>query len=196
MTYEELKEVFAKLTFILRGYTLEDYENRVSEAQTLIREAYAKDSQPFQGITDKVSYYWVNYADSDVNKIMNTNNRGYDSETEKFTFERKQTRQLNAHWIFYGDSAQDLGFAFRQQLFSLKAKDFLDIYGIKLVLGVPEAVLLFEEINNQNWGRVELTVDYYITSDYDEEVYAIKSAAVNLMTDEQTFEIEVNESED
>ena len=195
MSYEELKEIFIKLTFLLRGYSLEDYNDSNSPVQNLIREAYARDSQPFQKIDDKVSYVWVNYSDSEANKVMNTVEKGFDPESEKFLYERQQTRLINVHWIFYGDSAQDLGFEFRQQLTSFVAKDFLDQYGIKLVLNIPEVVLLFEEIGNQYWGRVELTVEYYLVSKYIESVLSIKSIEASLKTENKSIDVVVESEE-
>ena len=188
LTYNQIKEIFLKLTYILRGYTLADYENAGSEAQNIIRYAYAKSSQPFQVIEDGCSYVWVNYADEQIDKILNYIET-YNPIKDKFDCSSFQLRQLDVHWIFYGDSAQDDAFGFRLKLYSDAAKSFLDQYDIKLKIDIPECVLLYEEANNQWWPRVEITVGYYITTYFDEEKDSYNAARIYLETEKNEYEI-------
>ena len=189
ISYKDLKEIFLKLTYILRGYSLTtDYEDVSSPAQSLIRYAYARSSQPFQEIEDGCSYVWVNYSDDQVDKAMNYVET-YNELTEKFDSSISQLRQLTVHWIFYGDSAQDDAFEFRLRLYSDEAKAFLDQYDIKLKVDIPECVLLFEEVNNQWWPRVEISVDYYITTYFSDEKEAYTSVNVYLDTEKKEYEI-------
>lgn len=196
IAYNSLKEIFLKLTYILRGYDLVEYTNRNSEAQNLIRYAYETNSQPFQQLTDGCSYVWVNYKEDEVNSIVDIDGT-YIEEQDNFNFVYSQLRVLSVHWIFYGESAQDNAYMFRQRLYSNKAKEFLSQYNIALILDVPEVVLLYEQVNNQWWPRVEVEVDYYITTEFDEDVDRLVAAEVYLETEKKEYPILVNdESED
>ena len=194
LTYKELMTVFLKLTYILRGYTLFDYSDINSPAQSLIREAYKRSSQPFQRIEDGCSYVWLNFTDAEVDKTVNYVEE-FNQELGLFITDSSQLRQLTAHWIFYGDTAQDNAFNFRLKLYSDEAKDFLDQYNIKLNPDIPEAVLLYEESNNQWWPRVELSVNYYITTYFEENKEAYNAINVYLK-EENRDEIKIISEED
>lgn len=178
ITYSELQEIFLKATYLLRDYTLEDFENPSSKAQRLIRLAYQKDSQPFQKISEAVTYVWVNYSDSPTNKITNTSELDYGQYS--ILDKKSQLRTIDVHWISYGDSAHDLMFNLRQKLLSYKLKNFLDEYNIKLIPTIPEIVLIYEEINGRNWPRVEYTVSYYLTTEFDEEIDTFGTINLNV----------------
>lgn len=193
--YDDLKEIFLKLTYILRGYGLIEYTNQNSEAQNLIRYAYARDSQPFQGLADGCSYVWVNYKEDENSSIVDSAGV-YNEIKDKFDFNYSQLRTLSVHWIFYGDSAQDNAYMFRQKLYSNAAKDFLAQYNISLILNIPECVLLFEAVNNQWWPRVEIEVDYYIVTEFDEDVDRLIGAEIYLDTEKKEYVILKDESED
>ncbi len=176
--FTQLQDIFISLTSILRN---------VSADTGLIRLAYQRNSAPFQDIEDGVCYVWINYADNETNKQINeeyietTNN-------ESLIIRRSQLRQLEVHWSFYGnEDVQDIAYEFRNRLFSYQAKHFLDNYDIKLILDVPEAVLLYEEINNQWWARVELIVNYYIETSLDEEIPTYNALNVHLRAEKETL---------
>ena len=194
LKYSELKEIFLKLTYILRGYSLLDYTNPDSEAQNLIRYAYSKNNQPFQEFEDGCSYVWINYAEAEVDKTVNYVEE-YDQELGMFICDSSQLRQINVHWIFYGETAQDNAFEFRLKVYSDEAKEYLDLYGIKLIPDVPECVLLYEESNNQWWPRVEMSIGYYITTYFEEQKDPYTSVNVYLnKEDSEQIEI-INEDE-
>lgn len=164
--YKELQNIFVELTALLRNIDLNN-----EEQSSLIRLAYQKTSTPFQNIYDGVCYLWVNYAESDNNNQINEEYIEKDSTKDEIILKRSQTRQIDVHWIFYGDeNVQDLAYAFRNSIFSYKAKHFLDKYDIKLIPDVPEVVFLFEDINNMWWGRTELIVSYYLEYALDESL--------------------------
>lgn len=192
--YDTLKDIFLKLTYILRGYGLIEYTNPNSEAQNLIRYAYSRDSQPFQKLEDGCSYVWVNYKQDENSSIVDSASV-YNETTDKFDVNYSQLRVLSVHWIFYGDSAQDNAYIFRQKLYSNAAKDFLAPYKISLILDIPECVLLFEAVNNQWWPRVEIEVNYYIVTEFDEDVDRLIGAEIYLDTENKEYVI-LKESED
>ena len=182
--YKQLQDIFIELTYILRGL---DYEQGDSD---LVRLAYQLNSEPFQEVTDGVSYLWINYADNDTNKQINE--EILETTEDAITYRRSQLRQIDVHWVFYGDeNVQDIAYEFRNMLFSYRAKYFLDQYDIKLILDVPEAVLLYEEVNNQWWARVELIVSYYLESALDEKVNTIRAINVKLVTEKESLNRDV-----
>lgn len=195
LKYEQLQKIFLRLTYMLRGFTDTDYENSDSEAQQLIRYAYRINSQPFQSIKDGISYVWVNYGQDVVSNEIFTE-RVYNSEKDKFEVEQSQIRKLEVHWIFYGKSAQDDAFNARMRIFSKEAKDYLEKFGIKLILDVPEVILLHEEVNNQWWPRVEFTASYYITTFMESEDDRIASMNIYLETEKNEYPILVEEEEE
>lgn len=178
--YKQLQDIFIELTYILRGL---DYEQGDSD---LVRLAYQLNSEPFQEVTDGVSYLWINYADNDTNKQINE--EILETTEDAITYRRSQLRQVDVHWVFYGDeNVQDIAYEFRNMLFSYRAKYFLDRYDIKLILDVPEAVLLYEEVNNQWWARVELIVSYYLESALEEKINTIRAINVKLVTEKESL---------
>lgn len=182
--YKQLQDIFIELTYILRGL---DYEQGDSD---LVRLAYQLNSEPFQEVTDGVSYLWINYADNDTNKQINE--EILETTEDAITYRRSQLRQIDVHWVFYGDeNVQDIAYEFRNMLFSYRAKYFLDQYDIKLILDVPEAVLLYEEVNNQWWARVELIVSYYLESALEEKVNTIRAINVKLVTEKESLNRDV-----
>ena len=182
--YKQLQDIFIELTYILRGL---DYEQGDSD---LVRLAYQLNSEPFQEVTDGVSYLWINYADNDTNKQINE--EILETTEDAITYRRSQLRQIDVHWVFYGDeNVQDIAYEFRNMLFSYRAKYFLDQYDIKLILDVPEAVLLYEEVNNQWWARVELIVSYYLESALEEKVNTIRAINVKLVTEKKSLNRDV-----
>lgn len=191
ITYNSLREIFLKLTYVLRGYDLVDFTNENSEAQKLIRYSYNTDSQPFQKLTDGCSYVWVNYKEDEVNSIVDIDSV-YNEAQDNFTYSYSQLRVLAVHWVFYGESAQDQAYMFRQKLYGNKAKDFLSQYDIALILDIPECVLLYEQVNEQWWPRVEIEVDYYISTGFDEEVDRLVGAEIYLDTEKKEYPISVN----
>ena len=183
--YRELQDIFVKLTSLLRNI---DTEN--GEDADLIRLAYQMNSMPFQEIRDGVSYLWINYADNETNKQINE--EIVETTEDAITYKRSQLRQIDVHWVFYGDeNIQDIAYEFRSMLFSYRAKYFLDQYDIKLILDVPEAVLLYEEVNNQWWARVELIVSYYLESSLEEKIKTIKAMNVKLVTEKESLNRDV-----
>lgn len=183
--YIELQDIFVKLTSLLRNI---DTEN--GEDADLIRLVYQMNSMPFQEIRDGVSYLWINYADNEINKQINEEVK--EAREDSIVYLRSQLRQIDVHWIFYGDeNVQDIAYEFRNMLFSYKAKYFLDKYDIKLILDVPEAVLLYEEVNNQWWARVELIVSYYLESSLEERIDVIRAMNVKLVTEKESLNRDV-----
>lgn len=183
--YTELQDIFVNLTALLRDIDLKN-ENE----SDLVRLAYQLNSAPFQEIRQGVSYVWINYADNDTNKQINEEIR--EVSEDEITIKRSQLRQIDVHWIFYGDeSVQDISYEFRNMLYSYKAKSFLDKYDIKLIVDVPEAVLLYEQLNNQWWARVELIVSYYLESALIEEIPLIDVVNVDLITEKESLNREV-----
>ena len=111
---------------------------------------------------------------------------------DEIIIKRSQLRQIDVHWIFYGDeSVQDISYEFRNMLYSYKAKSFLDKYDIKLIVDVPEAVLLYEQLNNQWWARVELIVSYYLESALIEEIPLIDVVNIDLIAEKESLNREV-----
>ena len=194
LKYKKLQDIFLRLTFLLRGFEAIDLDDTESKAQQLIRYAYAKNSQPFQDIKDGVSYVWVNYAQDPISSLVSSGIE-YKSENDKFLATRTQLRRLEVHWIFYGESAQDDAFEARLKIFSQEAKDFLDHYGIELILDVPEVVLLYEQVNNQWWPRVEFTVPYYITTGFEETIDRLVGMDIYLETEKNEYPILIEEDE-
>lgn len=183
--YTELQDIFVNLTALLRDIDLKN-ENE----SDLVRLAYQLNSAPFQEIRQGVSYVWINYADNDTNKQINEEIR--EVLEDEIIIKRSQLRQIDVHWIFYGDeSVQDISYEFRNMLYSYKAKSFLDKYDIKLIVDVPEAVLLYEQLNNQWWARVELIVSYYLESALIEEIPLIDVVNVDLITEKESLNREV-----
>ena len=183
--YTELQDIFVNLTALLRDIDLKN-ENE----SDLVRLAYQLNSAPFQEIRQGVSYGWINYADNDTNKQINEEIR--EVSEDEITIKRSQLRQIDVHWIFYGDeSVQDISYEFRNMLYSYKAKSFLDKYDIKLIVDVPEAVLLYEQLNNQWWARVELIVSYYLESALIEEIPLIDVVNIDLITEKESLNREV-----
>ena len=183
--YTELQDIFVNLTALLRDIDLKN-ENE----SDLVRLAYQLNSAPFQEIRQGVSYVWINYADNDTNKQINEEIR--EVSEDEITIKRSQLRQIDVHWIFYGDeSVQDISYEFRNMLYSYKAKSFLDKYDIKLIVDVPEAVLLYEQLNNQWWARVELIVSYYLESALIEEIPLIDVINIDLITEKESLNREV-----
>lgn len=183
--YTELQDIFVNLTALLRDIDLKN-ENE----SDLVRLAYQLNSAPFQEIRQGVSYVWINYADNDTNKQVNEEIR--EVSEDEITIKRSQLRQIDVHWIFYGDeSVQDISYEFRNMLYSYKAKSFLDKYDIKLIVDVPEAVLLYEQLNNQWWARVELIVSYYLESALIEEIPLIDVVNIDLITEKESLNREV-----
>jgi len=178
--YQELLDKFVELTFLLRGY---DYNDVNTDAQNLIRLAYRAGSQPFQKITEGVSYIWVNYADTSSNKQVISETRIY-SETE-VVITKKQLRTIDVHWTFYGQEAQDIAYEFRQRLLSYKAKDFLDTSDIKLITLIPEVILLYEEINNIWWPKIDIIVQYYLVTTFDEIIPILNAVNIELDTEKE-----------
>jgi len=193
ISYDSLREIFLKLTYLLRGYSLFDYtsDDENSEPHRLIRYAYNINSQPFQRLTDGCSYVWVNYKEDEVNSIVDADGV-YNEEQDNFTYSFSQLRVLSVHWIFYGENAQDEAYMFRQRLYGNTAKSFLSQYDIALILDIPECVLLYEQVNNQWWPRVEIEVDYYIATTFDEDVDRLVGAEVYLDTEKKEYPILVN----
>lgn len=182
--YKQLQDIFIELTYILRDL---DYNKGDSD---LVRLAYQLNSEPFQEVTDGVSYLWINYADNDTNNQINE--EIVETTEDAITYKRSQLRQIDVHWVFYGDeNIQDIAYEFRSMLFSYRAKYFLDQYDIKLILDVPEAVLLYEEVNNQWWARVELIVSYYLESSLEEKINTIKAMNVKLVTEKESLNRDV-----
>ena len=183
--YTELQDIFVNLTALLRDIDLKN-ENE----SDLVRLAYQLISAPFQEIRQGVSYVWINYADNDTNKQINEEIR--EVLEDEIIIKRSQLRQIDVHWIFYGDeSVQDISYEFRNMLYSYKAKSFLDKYDIKLIVDVPEAVLLYEQLNNQWWARVELIVSYYLESALIEEIPLIDVVNIDLITEKESLNREV-----
>lgn len=183
--YTELQDIFVNLTALLRDIDLKN-ENE----SDLVRLAYQLNSAPFQEIRQGVSYVWINYADNDTNKQINEEIR--EVLEDEIIIKRSQLRQIDVHWIFYGDeSVQDISYEFRNMLYSYKAKSFLDKYDIKLIVDVPEAVLLYEQLNNQWWARVELIVSYYLESALIEEIPLIDVVNIDLITEKESLNREV-----
>ena len=182
--YKQLQDIFIELTYILRDL---DYNKGDSD---LVRLVYQLNSEPFQEVTDGVSYLWINYADNDTNNQINE--EIIETTEDAITYKRSQLRQIDVHWVFYGDeSVQDIAYEFRSMLFSYRAKYFLDQYDIKLILDVPEAVLLYEKVNNQWWARVELIVSYYLESSLEEKIKTIKAMNVKLVTEKESLNRDV-----
>lgn len=183
--YTELQDIFVNLTALLRDIDLKN-ENE----SDLVRLAYQLNSAPFQEIRQGVSYVWINYADNDTNKQINEEIR--EVSEDEIIIKRSQLRQIDVHWIFYGDeSVQDISYEFRNMLYSYKAKSFLDKYDIKLIVDVPEAVLLYEQLNNQWWARVELIVSYYLESALIEEIPLIDVVNIDLIAEKESLNREV-----
>lgn len=187
--YRELQDIFIELTAKLRDLDLEN-----PEESNLVRLAYLKTSAPFQEITDGVSYIWINYSDTDTNKQVLE--EYIDTENDNLILKRSQLRKLDVHWTFYGnEDVQDIAYEFRNKIFSYQAKEILDKYDIKLILDVPEEVLLFEQENNYWWARVELIVSYYLTSSINEKVNTYESANIKFISENEKLNREINVKE-
>lgn len=183
MTYKELQDIFIELTFLMRGY---DYNDLDSDGQRLVKLAYQM--QPFQDLVDNISYVWVNYADSSANNQINERME-LDGESSKLISNKYQLRNLDVHWTFYGELAQDIAYIFRQKVFSNSSKDFLDKYNIKLIPNVPEVVLFYEEVNKIWWPRVDIVVRYYIETKITEELDYIDTVNVGLRLRTESKEV-------
>ena len=186
--YKELQNIFVELTAKLRNLNLDN-----PEESDLVRLSYQLNSAPFQEVVQGVSYIWVNYADNSTNKQINE--EIIETTEEEIKIKRSQLRQVDVHWVFYGDeSVQDIAYEFRNKLFSYEAKSFLDKYDIKLILDVPEAVLLYEQVNNQWWARVELIVSYYLEAALIETIPLVEVVNVKLETEKESLKREITTS--
>ncbi len=181
LTYRQLQDAFVGLVYKLR---------ELNSDSELVRLAYQQNSMPFQEIVNGTSYIWINYADVDTSNQINEE---YITSTEdEIILKRSQMRELEVHFIFYGDEdTQDIAYNFRNKLFSYKAKDYLDKYEIYLIPDIPEAVLFFEELNNQWWSRIEIIANYYINSELDETLERMKAVNVKLVTEKESLNRDV-----
>lgn len=183
--YKELQDIFVEFTAKLRKLDLDN-----PEESDLVRLSYQLNSAPFQEVVQGVSYIWVNYADNSTNKQINE--EIIETTDKEIKIRRSQLRQIDVHWVFYGDeSVQDIAYEFRNKLFSYEAKSFLDKYDIKLILDVPEAVLLYEQVNNQWWARVELIVSYYLEAALIETIPLVEVVNVKLETEKESLKREI-----
>ena len=183
--YKELQDIFVEFTAKLRKLDLDN-----PEESDLVRLSYQLNSAPFQEVVQGVSYIWVNYADNSTNKQINE--EIIETTDKEIKIRRSQLRQIDVHWVFYGDElVQDIAYEFRNKLFSYEAKNFLDKYDIKLILDVPEAVLLYEQVNNQWWARVELIVSYYLEAALIETIPLVEVVNVKLETEKESLKREI-----
>lgn len=181
LAYSQLQDIFVNLVCKLRN---------LDANSDLIRLAYQKNSMPFQEITDGVCYIWINYADVDTSNQINE--EYIDVTNNKVIIRRSQMRELEVHFAFYGNEVtQDIAYNFRNKLFSYEAKNILRNDGIFLIPDIPEAVLFFEDVNNQWWSRVEIIANYYINSELDEEFDRIESANIKLATEKESLNRDV-----
>jgi len=179
MIYKELKDVFIHLVFILRGY---DYTDLTSAGQNLIRLAYQQNSQPFQNIEDSITYVWVNFDDAKTNKQFNETSSVNDDGNLVHT--KSNLRTISVHFTTYGEGAEDVAYTLRQMMVSYAARDFLAIYDIRVIPDIPEAVLIYEEINNQWWPRVEIIVNFYMQTEFSEVVENIASVVTEVILED------------
>lgn len=183
--YKELQDIFVEFTAKLRKLDLDN-----PEESDLVRLSYQLNSAPFQEVVQGVSYIWVNYADNSTNKQINE--EIIETTDKEIKIKRSQLRQIDVHWVFYGnEDVQDIAYEFRNKLFSYEAKSFLDKYDIKLILDVPEAVLLYEQVNNQWWARVELIVSYYLEVALIETIPLVEVVNVKLETEKESLKREI-----
>lgn len=183
--YKELQDIFVEFTAKLRKLDLDN-----PEESDLVRLSYQLNSAPFQEVVQGVSYIWVNYADNSTNKQINE--EIIETTDKEIKIRRSQLRQIDVHWVFYGnEDVQDIAYEFRNKLFSYEAKSFLDKYDIKLILDVPEAVLLYEQVNNQWWARVELIVSYYLEVALIETIPLVEVVNVKLETEKESLKREI-----
>ena len=183
--YKELQDIFVEFTAKLRKLDLDN-----PEESDLVRLSYQLNSAPFQEVVQGVSYIWVNYADNSTNKQINE--EIIETTDKEIKIKRSQLRQIDVHWVFYGnEDVQDIVYEFRNKLFSYEAKSFLDKYDIKLILDVPEAVLLYEQVNNQWWARVELIVSYYLEAALIETIPLVEVVNVKLETEKESLKREI-----
>ena len=179
--YKELQDIFVEFTAKLRKLDLDN-----PEESDLVRLSYQLNSAPFQEVVQGVSYIWINYADNSTNKQVNE--EIIETTDEGIKIRKSQLRQIDIHWVFYGnEDVQDIAYEFRNKLFSYEAKSFLDKYDIKLILDVPEAVLLYEQVNNQWWARVELIVSYYLEAALIETIPLVEVVNVKLETEKESL---------
>lgn len=184
LTYEELKDIFTELTFILKGLNYNSTDNNV---QKLVRRAYEQESQPFNDISDDTTYVWLTFRDDPTNELFNETKELVTVLDEHgvilnqyINITRSQTRVLEAQWIFYGDVAFDSSQNFRLKLFNDETYMFLVAEDIYLIRGVSMPNNTFEEIANRYWKRSDLVATFNVPSEVVEKINIIEQVDIDL----------------
>lgn len=175
--YKELQDLFVEFTFDLEGY---DYDDESSIGHNLIRLSYQDDSAPFQPRDEVVTYIWLRFGESELSRYTEASQSFVD---ETLVTVLSQMRMLTCQWTFYGNEAQDIAYDFRSKLFAKVNDSILAKNGIKMLLNVPEVILNFEEINQRWWPRVDLIVNFYITTDIDIDTDVIEALNIKAYTE-------------
>lgn len=196
LTYEELKDIFTEITFMVKGL---DYESKDNDVQKLVRRAYEKESQPFNNSTDDTTYVWVTFKDDPVSelfeeshKLITTMNADEEIISQVLEVTRSQCKVLEVQWIFYGDLAFDSAQTFRMKLFGDSVYNFLKSKEIYLSRQVNMPSNSFEEIANRYWMRADLEASYNVRVDVVETINVIEEVDINLSNIDQEVVIVVN----
>lgn len=195
-SYEQLKDIFTELTFLIKGL---DYNSSNREVQKLVRRAYEQESQPFNNLSDDTTYVWLTTRDDPTNEIFGESHKlvtemNPEGETinQQIEITRSQNKVLEVQWVFYGEVAFDSAQIFRMKLFDDTTYRFLKDRGIYLRRQVGAPRNTFEDIANRNWMRSDLEASFNVSISAVEKINVIEEIGINLADLEQEVVIVVN----
>lgn len=170
LTYNELMDVFFDYTQMQTGLDSKQ-----------IRQSYQLNSAPFANIKSPTVYYYISYTNSPViNQINETLTDN--GEDKPYTREYWHMRELQVSWSFYGyRDIVDIARMFRTKFYSIKGKQFLDKYKIKLITDIPEINVVPEIINNTWWLRADLNVNFYHYNMESEEIPRLEGIEIGFV---------------
>lgn len=182
LTFEELNEIFSKVTFMIKGL---DYNSKDQEVQKLVRGMYFEDSQPFSSMSNDTTYYFINVKDSVTNEryekekqILQTFDDGGNLIDEKIKITTSQEIKIEVTFVFYGRNAFDSAPVARMNLLKQEIYSFLKEYGIYLNRDISSVTTTYEDIQGRWWKRADFTASYDYGLSIVEEVNTIKSIPV------------------
>lgn len=183
LTFDELNEIFSKVTFMIKDL---DYESKDQNIQKLVRGMYFEDSQPFSNIKDDTTYYWISIRESPTNdryekekEILQTFDDNGDLIDEKIKTTTGQNMMVEVTFIFYGHNAFDSAPVARINLLRQSIYEFLKQYEIYLNREISSVRTAFEDIQGRWWKRADFTALYDFSVTVHEEINTIKSVPVD-----------------
>jgi hypothetical protein len=184
LTYEELKAIFAHVTFLIKGL---DPANTSEEVQKLVRLAYEEDSQPFNSISDDTTYIWLSFKDDPTNELFDktsqlvatTDEHGVVT-SEAIHSTRAQNMPMDLAFTFYGNTAFDSAQKARVKLMNQEVFTYLRQYDIYLVKPLETIKPKFENIGNRWWKRADFTASFNVPFESTEVLDIITSVPLGI----------------